>query len=73
MKKEEIGEKEISEDNYLIKEYNRRRLKMKEKKVTKYKIISILKSNYNKDKLRRMNSNKNKSEYFIDNYIKKLN
>jgi len=72
MKKEEIDEKEINEDSYLIKEYNRRRLKMKEKKVTKYKIISIEKSNYNKDELRRMDSNKNKSEYFIDNYTKEI-
>jgi len=72
MKKEEIDEKEISEDDFLIKEYNRRRLKMKERKVTKYKIISIEKTNYNKDKLRRIDSNKNKSQYFVDNYIKEI-
>jgi len=72
MKKEEIDEKEINEDDYLIKEYNRRRLKMKERKVTKYKIISKEKINYNNDKLRRMDFNKNKSEYFVDNYIKEI-
>ena len=45
---------------------------MKERKVTKYKIISIEKTNYNKDKLRRIDSNKNKSQYFVDNYIKEI-
>ena len=70
--KEEVDEKEISEDDYLIKEYNRRRLKMKERKVTRYKIISIENTNYNKDERRRMNINENKTEYFIDNYIKEI-